>query len=193
MMNSQELKQAIVEDIETLKGLSLEIIPASDYYRGLLKLLKGGVFKLGLIAFFVLFYATVFNPTYENLKSDYIELAIKSAAIAFSMALCAMILLLTAITHYYLFRCHLENKLKTGPLLVKKMQQCAHLFLCVFFLLSFIVVNLIEPSFVLFSMPFIFLATSFIAYTAISMEINRIGIATFCMCINTFFNKDKTG
>jgi hypothetical protein len=35
-MNNEELKLAIIDDLETLKGLELDIIPAREYYRGIL-------------------------------------------------------------------------------------------------------------------------------------------------------------
>ena len=53
-MEPKQLKQAIAEDIRTLKSLNPDIIPARVYYGGLLKGVFSGLWKMSLILFITL-------------------------------------------------------------------------------------------------------------------------------------------
>lgn len=191
-MNNKELKQAINDDIETLKVLDVEIIPGRTYYLGLLKLVAGGIWKLGLVVFLTLTYVFIYNPTnpvkgqinYSNLFSD-------AAIVAFFMALGAMILLLSPIIQYYLIQYHLKSRLKTGYLLVNKSKQCAWFFLIMFALFCVMFASYAESAVIFLMIGFAFMGSVLITYLVMNMEINRIGISILFTLVNKWFDKDK--
>ena len=192
-MNNKELKQAIAADIETLKGLDVEIIPARTYYLGLLKLVAGGIWKLGLVVFLAITFSFIHNPTHPMTgRGDYVELIFWSALASFFMALCAMFFLLSTMSQYYLIQYHLKNRLKTGSLLVNKLRHCGWFFWGVFTLFCLMFASYTESAAIFLMIGFSFMASAFITHLAISMEMNRVGISTLFTVVNEFFNKDKT-
>jgi hypothetical protein len=190
-MNTKELKQAIASDIETLKSLDVEIIPAKIYYMGLFKLMAGGVGKLGLVVFLAIIYASVHNSTPPiSGEGEYIELIIWSIIAAIFMASCAMLILLSPISQYYLIKYHLKNRLKTGELLVSKLKHFAWLFFGVFILFCVMFASDAQPAVVFLMIIFSFMGSAFIAYLVVGMEMNRVGMRTLFTVVNNFFNKE---
>lgn len=191
-MNSKELKQAIARDIETLKFLDVEIIPARTYYMSLLKLIAGGIWKISLIVFLTITFSFIHNPTHPLKGSgDYVEMVCISALAAFFMALGAIFFLLPSINHYYLTQYHLQNRLETGHLLVNKLRQCGWMFLGILALFCLMFASYAESAAIFFMIGLAFMGSAFLTYLAISMEINRVGISTLFTVVNQFFNKDK--
>ena len=192
-MNTIELKQAIVDDIKTLKCLDVDIIPAREYYCGLLKLFFGALWKLGLIVFFTILYASISHPSNAGIaKETWLRLVTESAFIALFMTIGAMILLGSALTHYYLIQYYLKDRLKTGHLLVNKLRHCGWFFWGVFTLFCLMFASYTESAAIFLMIGFSFMASAFITHLAISMEMNRVGISTLFTVVNEFFNKDKT-
>ena len=192
-MNNKELNQAIVDDIEILKSLEVDIIPAREYYSGLLKLFAGGFWKIGLIVFFTILYASISNPSNPVIANKtYLQLVTESAVIALFMTTGAMIFLGSAIIHYYLIQYYLKNRLKTGHLLVNKLKQCGWLFWGGFALFCLMFASYTQSAVIFLMIGFSFMASAFITYLAISMEMSRVGMSTLFTVVNKFFNKDKT-
>jgi hypothetical protein len=192
-MNTIELKQAIVDDIKTLKCLEVDIIPAREYYCGLLKLFAGGLWKLGLIVFFTILYASISHPSNPGIaKETWLRLVTESAFIALFMTSGAMIFLGSALIHYYLIQYYLKNRLRTGHLLVNKLKHCGWIFLGVFTLFCLMFASYTESAAIFLMIGFSFMASAFVTYLAISMELNRVGISTLFTVVNEFFKQDKT-
>lgn len=192
-MNSKELKQAIAADLETLKCLDVEIIPARTYYTSLLKLFAGGIWKLALVVFLAITFSFINNPTHPMTGTGvYVETVCWAALAAFFMALGTMIFLMPAISQYYLIQYHLQNRLKTGHLLVAKLRQCAWLYWGVFTLFCLMFASVTESAVIFLMIGFSFMGSAAITWIAISMEMNRVGISTLFTVVNQFFNKDKT-
>jgi hypothetical protein len=193
MMNNKELKQAILDDIEILKSIEIGIIPAREYYGGLLKLFVGGLWKLGLIVFFTILYASIANPSNPGLAEEpWLELITESAIIAVFMTTVAMILLGSAIAHYYLIRYYLKNRLKTGHLLVNKLKHCGWFFYVIFAVFCLMFASYTQSAAIFLMIGFSFMASALITHLAIRIEMNRVGISTLFTVVNEFFNKDKT-
>lgn len=120
-MNHQELKQAISEDVEKIKHLNPDIIPAKIYYSRLLKLFVTGFWKIWLIVSLTIAYAGINHPSNEGLAREAVSQVISEATLmAFFLSIGAMLLLTPAINFFILFRFHLEKTLKTGALLIRK-------------------------------------------------------------------------
>jgi len=192
-MNNNELKQAITEDMKTLKNLDLDIIPAREYYTSLFKLFISWVWKLGLVAFVAILYASVVNPNHHGIaKESILSLVTNSAIIAFVMAVGGVILLGSAIMKYYLINYHLKNRLKTGHLLVNKLRQFAWIFFSIFTFFCLLFAIYSDSADIFFMLVFAFIISALITYMAVSMEINRVGVSTIFTAVSQFFNKDKS-
>lgn len=191
-MNSQALKEAIGADIETIQSMSVEIIPAREYYSKLFKLVIGGIWKLGLIAFLAIVFSSINDSSHPLIgRNAYVETIVESAIIAFFMAMAAMIMLLPAMTHYYLIRHYLQHRLKTGEMLVKKLKQTAYLFWGAFTLFCLMFASYVESAAIFFMVGLAFMMSAAVIYFAVSLEINRIGFSLLFTAISQFFNKDK--
>lgn len=191
-MNNSALKQIIADDIEAMKSLDIETIPAREYYGNIFKLIVGGIWKLGLIACIAIMFSSIRNPTHPLVGLDaYLETMLSSAMVAFFMALVAMILLGAAINHYFLIRHYLKNRLKTGELLVKKLQQSAYFFLSIFAVLCLVFAGYAESAAIIFMVGLAFIISAVVTYLAISMEMNRIGMGVLFTLMSQCFNKNR--
>ena len=185
-------KDAISADIKTIQSLDFEIIPAGEYYSNLFKLVIGGIWKLGLVAFLAIAFSSIHDSSHPLIgRSAYVEAIVESAIIAFFMALAAMIILLPAMTHYYLIRHYLQRRLRMGVVLVKKLKQAAYFFLSVFTLFCLIFASYAESAAIFFMIGLAFMMSAAVTYFTISLEINRIGLSLLFTAISQFFNKDK--
>ena len=109
-MDPQQLKQAIAEDMKTIKMLNPEIIPARVYYGGLLKGVFNGVWRMSIILFLTLCY--VMSDDKESVS--FFTLFIDSGVTALFLSTVAMLILLNPIGFFVQFQFHLAKKLKTG-------------------------------------------------------------------------------
>lgn len=191
-MKNSTLKALIADDIEAIKSLDIESISAREYYGNIFKLIGGGIWKLGLIACIAIMFSSIRNSTPPLIGLDaYLEAILKSVMIAFFMGSVAMIFLGSAMNHYFLIRHYLRNRLKTGELLVKKLQQSAYFFLSVFAVLCLIFASYAESTTIIFMVGLAFIISAVVTYVAISMEMNRIGVGVLFALISQCFNKDK--
>ncbi|HHU0079764.1 TPA: hypothetical protein ACT9NC_002407 [Legionella pneumophila] len=187
-MDPQQLKQAITEDMKTIKMLNPEIIPARVYYGGLLKGVFNGVWRMSIILFLTLCY--VMSDDKESVSFS--TLFIDSGVTALFLSTVAMLILLNPISFFVQFQFHLEKKLKTGALIRKK---CSHI-LMVFFgvFASFCI---LFGSYASGQQIFFLLALSFFlslgaTHLLVNMELSRIGFSSLFTLFNEFFSKGKT-
>lgn len=191
-MNNIELKKAIANDLETIKHLELEIIPAQTYYRDLLKIFVSCVSKIGIVIFLTVIYASTFNPSKLDMVSEpWMPLITGTAFSAFFMALGSMLFLGVAITNYYLIKYHLEKRLQTGPLLIKTLRQLGWMFYCLFSVLCLFFGSCVESAAIYTMIVFSFLISGFLTQFFLGMEIKRIGLSAIFTVITAFFAKGK--
>lgn len=191
-MNPRELKQALDEDVQVIKTLNPEIIPARFYYGTLLKLFASGFWKIWLITSATLAYAGVHNPSNEAIAREAVSQIIQEAALmGFFMSFGFMLLLTQALNFSILLRFHLAHRLKTGPLLNKKLKHIAYLFFGAFTLLCAMFGSYGESAAIFVLVGLSFFGSLLICYFLVSMEINRIGLSLICSVIQEFFQKGK--
>lgn len=191
-MNYKDLKSAIDEDVSAIKRLEPDIISARFYYWSLSKLFLSGFLIFGLIISATLAYAGIVHPSNEGLAREATSQVIgESVLMAFFMSVGAMLLLFQALNFYILFRFHLEKRLKTGTLVVKKLKQISYLFWGVFALFCALFASYGESAAIFMFVGFAFFGSLLVTYFLVSMEVSRIGISTIFSLINEFFHKGK--
>lgn len=191
-MNHQELKQAISEDVEKIKHLNPDIIPAKIYYSRLLKLFVSGFWKIWLIVSLTIAYAGINHPSNEGLAREAVSQVMREATLmAFFLSFGAMLLLTPVINFFIIFRFHLEKILKTGALLVRKFKHIAYIFLGFFILLCILLGSYIESAAIFMGVGFAFFGSLAATYFLVKMELNRIGVSTLFSVFDHYFSKGK--
>lgn len=189
-MDNTQLKLAVVDDIKTIKNLDPEIIPARVYYGDLFKIMLPIFGIIFVVISLTLAYSFTFNTQFKT-PATYSEIISSSVIVAFFLSLGALFVLWSSVNFFVLFRFHLENKLKTGVLLVKKFKLIAKVFLGIFVLLCILFGSYGEDTQILLMLGFAFFGSFATTYFLVSMEINRIGVSTIFTVINEFFHKEK--
>lgn len=190
-MNQQELKINLASDIKMIRQLEPEIIPARLFYGTCLKLGFIGFLLVGTIITISLAFTAINHPFDPELAGSIME-EIQSAAFeGFFSALGAMLLLSQSLIFYIQFRFHLENKLKTGPLLAKKFRQIAYLFLGLFALSCAMFASYADSKAIILMIGFSFVGSLMLTYFLVSMELNRIGLSMVFSILNEFFTKGR--
>lgn len=188
-MDSQQLKQAIIEDIRTIKTISPEIIPARIYYGALFKEMFSGFWKMFLILFLTASYILRFNDDKDPMKG--LELITSSSIIAFFLSVFAMLIFLNIVSCCVQFRFHLEKKLKTGPLVVKKCKQISMVFFGIFALFCILLARYTYGFGSLLMLTFAFALSFFATSMVVNLELNRIGMSAIFTVISEFFSQSK--
>ncbi|RMW99883.1 hypothetical protein [Legionella jordanis] len=193
MMNTNELKQAITEDLNRLKHLEIDVIPAKTYYTDLFKLAVNAFWKIGLVLFIAMLYVflTDEHPR-AQMPGFYWEQTRDALLATVMMSTAVLIVLLPSLIHYYLIQYHLQHRLKTGALLVKKLQCCAWLFWGVFVLFAILFASYAEIATIFFLLGFALIGSALVTYFVMSLEFNRVGLSILFTVIRRWFNGDKT-
>jgi hypothetical protein len=198
-MNTNKFKQAIIEDIEHLKHLEIEIIPATTYYTGLLKLLVGAFWKIGIILFLSILYVflTYTDPHTSTTQAYwgvtrtstfYIESAL---FIATGITLIALLVLIPAINNYFLIQYHFKDKLQTGTFLVKKLRGSGWLFLFALSIFSIMFSSYAEPNVMFFFEGIALILSAVVTCFVMNLEFNRLGLSILYTVIRCSFNGNK--
>jgi hypothetical protein len=191
-MNLKELKIALDSDVKILRQLDPEIVPGSFYYGNMLKYISCGLFIFWIIITLTIAYAGVHNPSNDGLADETVNQILKEAALmAFFMSLGVVLILSQGVSFYILFRFHLEKKLRTAPLLIKKFNQIAGLFLIVFMLFCAMFASYGESAAIFMMIGFAFFGSLIVTYFLVSIELNRIGVSLIFTAINEFFSKGR--
>lgn len=191
-MNLQELKSAVTVDVETIKTLNPEIIPASVYYLSLLKCTAIGLTFFWLVISLCIAYAGIHYPSNDELARETLsEIFSESVLMAFFMSIGGILILLPSIVSYLQFHFHLENKLLTGIVLKKKFKQFAVCFMITFLLLCALFASGTESAVIFFTIGLSFFGSLFLTYVIVSMEISRLGLTVLFTAINQFRSPDK--
>ncbi|HAU1759010.1 TPA: hypothetical protein JBJ80_13330 [Legionella pneumophila] len=187
-MDPQQLKQAIAEDMKTIKMLNPEIIPARFYYGGLLKGVFNGVWRMSVILFLTLCY--VMSDDKEPVSFS--TLFIDSGVTALFLSTVAMLILLTPISFFVQFQFHLEKKLKTGALIRKKCSHISMVFFGVFASFCILFGSYASGQQIFFMLVLSFFLSLGATHIVVNMELSRIGFSSLFTLFNEFFSKGKT-
>lgn len=201
-MNTNELKQAILEDIEHLKHLEIAIIPAKIYYTGLLKLAANAFWKIGLVLFLSISYVFLTHKDPNASMTEaywgvartptfYWEQIQEALFVASGITLIALLVLTQALSNYFLIQYHLQDQLQTGDLLVKKLRDSGWLFLSAFILFSIMFASYAEPNVIFFFEGISLMLSAFVTYFVMGMEFNRVGLSILFTFIRHWFDGDK--
>lgn len=187
-MDPQQLKQAIAEDMKTIKMLNPEIIPARVYYGGLLKGVFNGVWRMSIILFLTLCY--VMSDDKESVS--FFTLFIDSGVTALFLSTVAMLILLNPISFFVQFQFHLEKKLKTGALIRKKCSHISMVFFGVFASFCILFGSYASGQQIFFLLALSFFLSLGATHLVVNMELCRIGFSSLFTLFNEFFSKGKT-
>ncbi|HAU0160095.1 TPA: hypothetical protein PNO09_002176 [Legionella pneumophila] len=187
-MDPQQLKQAIADDMKTIKMLNPEIIPARFYYGGLLKGVFNGVWRMSIILFLTLCY--VMSDDKEPIIWS--KLLIDSGIIALFLSTVAMLILLTPISFFVQFQFHLQKKLKTGALIRKKCSHISMVFFGVFASFCILFGSYASGQQIFFMLVLSFFLSLGATHIVVNMELSRIGFSSLFTLFNEFFSKGKT-
>ncbi|WP_010654208.1 hypothetical protein [Fluoribacter dumoffii] len=189
-MDNTQLKLAVADDIRTIKHLDPDIIPARVYYGDFFKIMLAIFWSIFVVISSTLTYSFTFNTQFKT-PATYSEIISSSVIVAFFLSLGALIVLWNSVNFFVLFRLHLETKLKTGVLLVKKFKLIAKVFLGFFVFFCTVFGSYGEDTQILLMLGFAFFGSLAATYFLVSMELSRIGISTIFTVINEFFHKEK--
>lgn len=189
-MEPQQLKQAIEEDVRTIKLLNPEIIPARFYYGGLIKGAYSGFWRMFLILCFTLCYVMAFEDDQD--PTTWSDLLITSSVLSFLLSTGAMLILLPPISFFVQFRFHLEKKLKTGALMAKKCKLISMIFFGIFALFCTLFGSYASGQQILFLLVLSYFLSIGAIHIVINMELSRIGLSSIFTLINEFFSKGKS-
>lgn len=189
-MNSQECKQFIQEDIQRMKCLDLEILPAPIFYRNVLnKMVILYLIMVGIPLLVMMAFGKSNILTLEFYVEDWIYLSILYGFIS--------LFFLPKIAEYIVFKETIKLHLKLGALIDAKFK-----FLFRTFAIIYTLWVLFDTNY-LFSMDFNHFGErmftvlvgivlgSFITSLIFYMEISRIGLAAIFDLIAVFKKKDK--
>ena len=190
MMNSQECKQFIQEDIQRMKSLDLEILPASIFYRNVLnKIVVLYLIMVGIPLLVMMAFGKSNILTLEFYVEDWLYLSILYGFIS--------LFFLPKIAEYIVFKETIKPHLKLGAVIDAKFK-----FLFRTFAIIYTLWVLFDTNY-LFSMDFNHFGErmftvivgivlgSFITSLVFYMEISRIGLAAIFELISAFKKKDK--
>lgn len=200
-MSTSELKQAIIQDLNELKYLEIEIIPAKIYYIGLLKLAAGAFWKIGLILFLSILYVFLTYSNPDELMREVYSGVIPVPAwkkvydalfMTTEMAFIATLVLSRSLRNYFLIQYHLKDSLITGDILVEKLQNSGWLFLLALILFSIMFASYAEPDRIFFFEGMALCLSAAVTYFVMGMEFNRIGFSLLFTAVGHWFGSSKT-
>ncbi|BCA97254.1 hypothetical protein TUM19329_36150 (plasmid) [Legionella antarctica] len=193
-MNTHELKKAITEDIETLKTLEVDIMPAHEYYKANVQLFVRvflklyGVILLGYLLPCPFYWKSLMSETAYGLLSAFFWMSV----LALGLCLFAFLFIYSALNHYILIDCQLKNKLKTGGLMVKQIRRAGTIAYRIYAATVLTLSLFLFPGCALFIAFGAFFISGIVTSILVEMELNRIGISTLFTLVKNYFDKDKT-
>lgn len=193
-MSSEELKKAIAEDIETLKTLELDILPAKTYYRANGRLFLQVFLKLygTVLAAIILPYLSHWRQVSEIPKGELFSGLFSLFGLALGLCAFAFLFIYSALNHYILVNYQLRDKLKTGEVVVDKIRLAGNIAFGIFAAVMLIPALFLEAGMAIFVAIGAFFISAILTNIIIEMEVNRIGLSTIFGVVNAYFDKDKT-
>ncbi|MCW8400511.1 hypothetical protein OQJ26_17160 [Legionella sp. PATHC038] len=193
-MNTQELKEAIGQDIQTLKTLDVDIMPANQYYQANIRLFLYVFLKMYVVVVLGNFLPWLIHIReilkHASLGEALLELGYVEL-LGIGVCLFVFLFLYSPLNHYVLFKYQLKDTLQTGKMLLQKMHSAATIFYRIYVAIVLIPSAFLFPG-VAVLLAFVgFLISGLLTNIIIEMELNRIGISTLFTLIKAYFNQDK--
>ncbi|HHM2299047.1 TPA: hypothetical protein ACRIDK_001981 [Legionella anisa] len=198
--NTKGLKEAIAQDIETLKTLEVDIMASHEYYQANLHLFRKVFLKLygTILLGFILpipFQWLFQTRFWQDIKNESIWALVKGyssmALLALGLCVFAFLFLYSSLTHYVLIDRQLKDKLRTGQFLVEKIRMAGTLAYRIFALIVLVPALFLPPGFSLFLAIGALFASGLITGIVVEMELNRIGISTLFTLVKSYFDSNK--
>lgn len=192
-MTSQELKKAIAEDIEALKTMEVDIMPADDYYKANARLCLLVLFKLfgtvflGLVIPFLLYWLTgrAAFDLFDNSSQFVCFFLIASGFCCF-----AFLLVFSELNQYVLFNYQIRHQLKTGDFIAQKVEWMGSIAYRIFAGIVLFPSLFAPPGAAFFWTMVAVVVSWFVSGFIINMELKRLGISTLFTLVNKYFEKD---
>ena len=192
MSSIQTLKQDIAEDLQTLKSIDIDIIPAREYYIANFKglaLVFWSIYLAQLAACVPPLFLGLWEHSFDGYWHD--AIIFKMFAGGFFGTTFMMLFFYGKVKHFVIFNHQIKSKLKTGDYLVHKAFQAAKLFYGIYIGLVFLATLMSNPDMTFFASLGAFILTAIISSILIEMEVTRIGSSALFTEISNFFDKDK--
>ena len=193
-MNTRELKEAITQDIETLKTLDVDIMPADAYYKANSRLFLHVFFKLygTILLGFILPCPFYWRELMSFSAHELCYIFIWMPLMALGLCAFAFLFIYSSLNHYVLIKHQLRGHLKTGDLIVKQIRLAGTIAYRIYAAVILIPSLFLFPSAALFLAFGAFFISGIITGILVEMELNRIGISTLFTLVKNYFDKDKT-
>lgn len=189
-MNNEQLKAAIASDIRTIGSLDADIIPAPLYYGAMARAALGVYCKFFVIMGLAFAWSFALNSK-TSTPASVIGALEGGAILAFLLGAIATLLLLRPVSLYVQFRFHLEHRLLTAPLILRKIRLAERVFFGVFAVLCALFSSYASDMQILFLLIFAFAVSFGVTSFLMGQELNRIGISTLFTAGRIFFDKEK--
>ena len=190
------LKQQIQVDLETLKSLNLDILPAKIYYSEMLKLftiLWGSFLGMQLIAAKAINAMGIWQDYFQRYAEHESSIIGKMWLGCILSSLVISLFLLSRIKLYVIFKHQIRDSLQTGLLLTRKMRHMAWIFYGLFSLFIFPCTLFCDPDVTLFAALAAFIFTALASQFVIGMELTRVGVGVLLEAVSALFSKcEKT-
>lgn len=190
---STDLKQAFEADLNALKNLEIEILPANQYYRALFSRL-GMMYALfigfQLLACLIAMYTGAWDDPWSN-TPERIKIAKMSLGVLLSSAF-FMLFMIGKVRSYVLFKYQMERFLQSGTYLSHKMRQALQLYFAIFSGLSFLCIAIFNQDMTFFAGIAAFIASGVLISIAIEMEASRIGLTVLVTAIRDMLALKRT-
>lgn len=191
-MNNQELKQAIIDDIEFLKTAKIGILDKNIYYSRLKKYAWSAfawMYFPTLIIGFLVFIFTTKSHLRHDFLADYLMDCI---IVSLLMPVFALVAYFTKIMNWIVFEEFLLPHLKTKDMIRSYLRKFITLALKLY--LVWLVIGMIlcgfESTSTVVLQLLAFVGLHFIMYLMVYAELNRIGASVFFEYLSSFFGKE---
>lgn len=188
-MNDKELKQAIEDDIETLKHLDVEIVESGRYYGEVRRLtlhwflgLFGTSFAIGLVCIPLEWHSSGMDVLGQILFC-------LGGSLFFSLLFSLGIPSFAG--QFVIFKDQLLPNLKTGDFLMKQLERIARVTYVTFVTILFIATVIAGSPLVGFMVIVAVALTGCVMTLLIEMEAIRLGASVFFIVIKKYFSKNK--
>ncbi|MDP3704448.1 MAG: hypothetical protein Q8R24_00885 [Legionellaceae bacterium] len=190
-MNMKSLKQAIAEDMETMKQLDVEIMESNVYYCEVRRwtlnwflVLLSTTLTIGLVCI-----PLEWNPSDMDVRLKLSCFVGGSFLISFLFSLGVP----AFAGKFAIFQDQLRPKLKTGDFLMKQMVRIARTAYIIFAVLLFVATTVAGWPFVALMVIVVFGLTAGIMASLIEMEAIRLGAGVLFVFIKKYFEKKAVG
>lgn len=191
-MNGQNLKQMISEDINVLKTLDLDIMPAGDYYKANLRLFLTVFLRMYLtvagaaVISIFLHWSSFFSDKWNGLW----EMLLTFGG-SFLLTGFIFLFIYETLNNYVIFDYQIRSKLQSGALIDKQIKRAGWVAYTIFAVVVVVPTIVFHPMAVLIAEFVAFFASGIFTGIIIEMEMKRVGISTLFTLIRGYFDKSK--